>query len=187
VCRMRTGYKILLITSLLTNFADNLIGSFYAVFVQKIGGSILDIGYTITVYSIATGLLIILVGKISDKWNKKIITVWGLLFFAAGNFGYLFITHPYQLFVLQIVFAIGSACLAAPLSALFAKFIQKENEGLQWALDSGGSKIVVGIAVLIGTLIVSNFGFKVLFIIMGTIQLIAAGIQMKLKVQDQVA
>jgi MFS family permease len=128
-----------------------------------------------------TGLLIILVGKVSDKLNKKMVTVCGFLFFAIGNFGYLAITHPYQLFILQIIFALGSACLAAPLSALFAAFIQKEKEGLQWALGSGGTKIVVGLSVLIGTLIVSNFGFKVLFILMGTIQLIAAGIQMRLK------
>ena len=182
---MRTGYKILLITSLLTNFADSLIGSFYAIFVQKmIGASILYIGYTTTVYSIATGILIILVGKISDKLNKKIVTVCGFLLFAVGNFGYLVITKPYQLFILQIIFALATACLSAPLTALFATFIQKGNEGLQWALDSGGSKIVVGLSVLTGTFIINYFGFRILFVIIGTLQLISAAIQMELKIED---
>ena len=84
---MKTQYKILLIVSLLSNFADNLIGSFYAVFVQNIGGTILDIGYSMTIYSILTGLLIIGIGKISDSVNKKAITVIGFLLFALGNFG----------------------------------------------------------------------------------------------------
>ena len=180
---MNKGYKILLATSLLSGFADNLIGSFYAVFVQKIGGSILDIGYSITLYSILTGVLIILIGKVSDKINPKTITVLGFIIFAVGNFGYLFISKPYQLFILQIIFALGTACLSAPLSALFARYIQKEKAGLQWALDSGGQKIIIGLSVLIGTFIVSNFGFKVLFITMGTIQLIGAFIQMKLETQ----
>ena len=180
---MRTGYKILLITSLLTNFADSLIGSFYAIFVQKIGGDILYIGYTTTVYSIATGILIILIGKISDRLNKKIVTIIGFLLFAAGNYGYLIITKPYQLFILQIVFAVATACLSAPLTALFSKFIKKGDEGFQWALDSGGSKIVVGLSVFVGTFIVSNFGFKILFLIMGTLQLVSAIVQTRLKVE----
>ncbi|MBI3634435.1 MAG: MFS transporter [Candidatus Yonathbacteria bacterium] len=178
---MRTGYKILLTTSLLVTFADSLIGPLYTVFVQKIGGSILDIGYTVTVYSILTGVLIILVGRISDKIDKKSVTVLGFLLFAIGNFGYLIITKPYHLFILQVIFAIGSACLSAPLTSLFAKFISEENAGFQWALDSGGIKIIVGLSVLAGTFIVSNFGFTVLFLTMGTLQLVSAGIQTRLK------
>ena len=68
---MRSEYKILLLAGLITNFGGNLIGPFYAVFVQKIGGSILDIGYTTTIFSIASGILMILMGKISDKLNKE--------------------------------------------------------------------------------------------------------------------
>ena len=177
---MNRGYKILLAASLLSGFADNLIGSFYAVFVQKIGGSILDIGYSMTIFSIAAGILIILVGKISDKLNKKYITVFGYLLFSLGNLGFLVITEPYQLFMLQIVFALGVACLSGPMSSLFAQFIEKKNDGFQWSLGSGSSRIVTGLAVLTGTFILSHAGFQALFIIMGALGFIAACIQMKL-------
>jgi len=183
---MNIGYKILLATTFLATFGDNLIGSFYAVFVQKIGGSILDIGYSVTLYCITTGILIILVGKMSDRVNKKHITTLGFLLGAIGNFGYIFISHPYQLFMLQIVFAISTACLAAPLSALFATFIQKEKEGLQWALEGGGSKIIIGLSVLAGTFIVNYLGFTVLFLTMGALQLVATGLQMRLKLPDKI-
>lgn len=178
---MNKGYKILLTASLLSGFADNLIGSFYAIFVQKIGGSILDIGYSMTIFSIATGILIMLVGRISDKINKKFITVLGYLLFALGNFAYLFITHPYQLFALQIVFAIGAACLTAPLTVLFTEFISKKDAGLQWSLGAGGSRITTGLAVLSGTFILKFAGFEVLFITMAILGLIAVCIQMSLK------
>lgn len=177
---MNTGYKILLFSSLIANFADNLIGPFYAIFVQKIGGDILDMGYSIGFYSIATGLLIIFVGKISDKIHKELITVIGYLLFALGSIGYLFIAHPWQLFGLQVIFATGTACLSAPLSALFSKFINKQQEGFQWALEGSGSKIVVGLSVLAGTLLVNFVGFPTLFISMFVLQLVAAFIQAKL-------
>ncbi len=177
---MNNGYKILLTATLLANFGDNLIGPFYAVFVQKIGGSILDMGYSITVFSICAGILMIIVGKISDKINKELISILGYSLYALGSILYLLISSPWQLFVLQIVFAVGTACLAAPLSALFAKYIQKGKEGLQWGLEGGGSRIVVGIAVFIGTFIVSQWGFKILFLLMFIIQITAVLIQTKL-------
>jgi MFS family permease len=181
---MKREYKILLLASLLANFGANLIGPFYAVFVQDIGGSILDIGYTISIFSIAAGVLIIGVGKLSDKINRELITVIGYYLFALGSLGYLVISTPNQLFILQIVFALGTACLAAPLKALFARFIQKGEEGLQWGLEDGGSYIVVGVAVFIGTLVVNYFGFTVLFLSMFVIQSLAAIIQTRFYIRN---
>lgn len=177
---MKKEYKILLPASLIANFGDNLIGPFYAVFVAKIGGSILDIGYTITIYSVGAGILMILIGKISDKLNKELITVLGYSLFAIGSLGYLVISNPWQLFILQLVFALATACLAAPLNALYAQFIEKKNAGLQWGLDNGGTYIVVGLAILVGTFIINEFGFEVLFVTMFLIQSIAAIIQARL-------
>ncbi|MFO7807204.1 MAG: hypothetical protein R6V40_02150 [Candidatus Moraniibacteriota bacterium] len=45
----------MLASSLLVNFGSNLIGPFYAVFVKNIGGTILDMGLTVTVFSILPG------------------------------------------------------------------------------------------------------------------------------------
>ena len=95
-------------------------------------------------------------------------------------FLYIFISRPWQLFVLQIVFAFGTACLSAPLTALFARYITKSKEGLQWGLEGGGSYIVVGIAVFIGTFIVHQWGFKILFLTMFAVQIMAVLTQTKL-------
>ncbi|HAL50231.1 MAG: Permease of the major facilitator superfamily [Candidatus Uhrbacteria bacterium GW2011_GWD2_41_121] len=177
---MNNGYKILLSASILANFGDNLIGPFYAVFVEKIGGSILDMGFTVTVFGICTGILMIIIGKLSDKLNKELVTVFGYGFFALGSLSYLIISSPWQLFILQVIFAIGTACLSAPLIALFAKYVQKEKEGEQWGLESGGSFIAVGIASFIGTLIVSQWGFEILFFTMFVIQISATIVQSRL-------
>jgi MFS family permease len=177
---MNNSYKFLLAASLLANFGDNLIGPFYAVFVEKIGGSILDMGFTVAVFGICTGALIIGIGKISDKINKELMTIFGYGFYALGSLLYLIISRPWQLFALQIIFAIGTACLSAPLTALFAKYIQKGKEGAQWGLEGGGSHIAVGISSFIGTIIINQWGFKILFFIMFLIQISAAIIQTKL-------
>jgi len=95
-------------------------------------------------------------------------------------FLYIFISRPWQLFVLQIVFALGTACLSAPLIALFAKYITKGKEGLQWGIEGSGSYIIVGMAVFIGTFIVHQWGLKNLFLIMFVIQIMVVLTQVKL-------
>lgn len=176
---MRKEYKILLVASLLVNFGDNLIGPFYAIFVQNIGGNILDIGYTMTVFGICTGILMIIIGKVSDKINKELITLVGYFSYALGGLGYLMISNPWQLFILQLVFAFGTACLSAPLTALFSKFINKGEEGFQWGLSGGGSYIMVGLAVFAGTLVVNYLGFTFLFLAMFSVQILATLVQIK--------
>jgi MFS family permease len=177
---MKKEYKFLLTATILASLGSNLIGPYYAVFVQKIGGTLLDIGYTIAALRIAEGLFTMFVGKLSDRINKTLLTICGYLFFAIEGIGYLVITKPWQLYVLQVVAAVGSACLAAPLSALFARYIEKSNEGSQWGLESGGNKIAVGLAVLAGAVIVNYFGFIILFSVITAVQLVAAGIQIRL-------
>ncbi|MEI7765469.1 MAG: MFS transporter [bacterium] len=182
---MKIEYKILLIASFICNFAENLIGPFYAVFVQKIGGDILTIGYSTTLYMIATGILIIVIGKLSDSWNKEWLTTTGYALFAVSALGYLFISHPWQLFILQIIAAFGTALLASPLTVLMAHNIDKKNEGLEWALGGGGSKIVVGLAVLMGTYLVKFFGFTTLFITIFTLDILAMLVQLQLVINKK--
>jgi MFS family permease len=177
---MQKAYTILLAASLLANFGDNLIGPFYAVFVEQIGGSILDMGFTVTVFGICTGLLMIAIGKISDRLNKELVTIFGYGLFAFGSFLYLVISSPWQLFALQVVFAVGTACLSAPLTALFSRHIETGKEGAQWGLEGGGSYLAVGAASFIGTLIVNQFGFNILFLTMGAVQTAATIVQAQL-------
>lgn len=177
---MRTEYKILLIAGFLCNFADNLIGPFYAVFVQNIGGGILTIGYSHALSMVATGVLIIIFGRLSDAWSKEWMTIIGYSLYALGALSYLFVSHPWQLFVLSIVFAIGTACSASPLQALMAHAVSKKQEGLQWALSGGGTQIILGFSVLSGALIVKYSGFTTLFVIMFILQLAAVFVQVQL-------
>jgi MFS family permease len=158
-------YFYLLASSLIANFADSLFGPLYAVYVQNIGGDILDVGNTMALYSIMTGILIILFGKLSDHGRKELYATMGFALSAVGTLGYVIIATPLQLYFLQIVFAISTALLSAPFSALFAEHIEKSKAGLLWALEGGGSKIIFGIGLLLGTFITYRFGFVTVFVI----------------------
>ena len=167
---MSKNYKYLLIAGMLCNLGDNMIGPFYSIYIRDIGIKLTDIGYSSVIFNFALAFLMFYVGKKSDKLNKKWITVLGYGLSALGSLSYLFISKPWHLFSLQILFAISMACLSAPLSALYAEHIQKDKSGEQWGFLSGSGRVAVGLAVLAGTFIVNYLGFTVLFLTMFTIQ-----------------
>jgi MFS family permease len=163
-------YFHLLTASLVANFADSLFGPLYAIFVQDIGGDILDVGNTIALSAISTGVLIIIFGKVSDHWSKELLATIGFGISAMGTLCYLFIQTPFHLYLLQLLFAISTALLSAPFSALFAQHISAKKAGLLWAFESGGSKILFGIGILLGTYITYRFGFHTIFILIFLLQ-----------------
>jgi len=174
---MNKNYKYLMIAGLLCNMGDNLIGPFYSVYIHNAGIELAAIGYASVVFNLSLGIFTMVTGKMSDTMNKKVVTVFGYGLYAVGSLLYLVVSQPWHLFVLQLISAVGTACLAAPLSSLYAEFIQKGKEGEQWGFLQGGSRIMVAVAVLLGTLIVKYFGFTTLFLVMFTIQVCATFIQ----------
>lgn len=183
--KMSTPYKFLLFSSLIATFADSLFGPLYAIYVQGIGGDLLDVGNSIAVYSIATGVLIIVTGKISDKINKALLTTAGFTISAFATLAYLVIKTPVELYILQLVFALSTALLSAPFSALFAQHIKEEQAGLMWAFDAGGGKILTGIGISIGTFITHAFGFVAVFFAIFFLQACAAISQVVLYVKSE--
>lgn len=178
-------YVYLLGASLLANFADSLFGPLYAVYVQNIGGDVLDIGNSMAIYSITTGVLIIIFGKVSDYISKEILTVFGFALGAIGTLCYLIIETTIELYALQILFALSTAILSAPLSALFAQHIDTKKSGLLWALEGGGGKIIAGIGLLLGTTITYTFGFNTTFLVIFALQIGATLFQAKVFLESR--
>lgn len=63
--------KILLITDAFVLISSAMIVPFYTVFVQKIGGNILEAGLAASVFAIAAGTAALLSGSVSDKIKRK--------------------------------------------------------------------------------------------------------------------
>ncbi len=165
----------------LWDFGAGMLGPLFAVFTEKIGGSILDITWAWATYLLVTGTLIIFIGKLSDKKIKKekLLTI-GYALNAVFTFGYLLVSSPFHLFFLQAGLGIATALVTPSWQALYAKYEDKKHDGYTWGMASGSSNIVTAIGIIIGGMIVAYASFKALFITMGIIQTIAAIYQAKI-------
>src|SRR3989344_892707 len=156
-------------------FGEGMLGPLFAVFTERVGGDVLDIAWAWATYLIVTGVLYIVVGKITDqKHNKEKIMVLGYALNALFTFGFLLVSAPWHLFVVQAGLGVAAALATPTWNALYARHEDSRHDGLQWGLAGGEAQIITGIAMLIGGIIVSRVSFSILFVVMGTIQVLAA-------------
>jgi predicted MFS family arabinose efflux permease len=173
--------KILLLGANIWYFGEGMMGPLFAIFAEKIGGDILDITWAWATYLVITGVMYIVVGKLlNGKHYKEKVMIFGYTLNAIFTFGYLFVSSPLHLFVVQAGLGVAEAIGTPAWDALYAKNLNDEMDSYAWGLSTGQSQIVTGIAFGIGGLITHFVSFEMLFITMGVIQLIAAGVTAQL-------
>ncbi len=163
--------RILSLSSWLSWFGTASLGPIYAIFVERIGGNILDAGAAWAVFSIVMGLLMMGIGRIEDRrFDRRKILTLGYSIITLATLGYLFVRNPYQLLGIQALLGIGTALYYPTWDTLFSHAIEKDRESTEWALQEGGYQISGGIAALVGSFIAGIYGFQALFITMASIQ-----------------
>lgn len=165
--------KLLLFIIYLWFISDGLLGPLYAVYSEKIGGSVLDIAISWSIYMIVSGILHFIFGSLADKLNKvKEFLALGFLIATIGAIGYIFITDTIGLSIIQVILGIANALGSSTWDGLFSRNIKKNNHATMWSLYEGGYSILVGISAIIGGLIVLHAGWITLFIIMAILDAI---------------
>lgn len=172
--------SVLLIGGNIWYFAEGMFGPLFAIFSEQIGGDILDVTWAWATYLIVAGILYIVVGNATDKKCKEEFMVLGYALNAVFTFGYLFVSSPWHLFIVQAGLGIAAACATPTWNALYAKYEDKKHDGFEWGLAGGSAQIITGIALICGGYIVNFTSFTVLFLIMGIIQTIATIMQARI-------
>lgn len=177
---MNSKIRVLLYGSNLWYLGEGMLGPLFAVFAQRVGGSVLDISWAWAIYLITAGILQAVVGRLSDHISKEALMVGGYALNSLFTFAYLLVQEPVHLFAVQVGLGVAAACANPSWSALYAKYETKNRAGTEWGLAGGEAQIVTGIAVIIGGLVVSYASFTALFLLMGVIQTVATFYQMKI-------
>ncbi len=166
--------KILLYGSNLWYLGEGMLGPLFAVFAERIGGDVLEISWAWALFLLLSGLFQIIAGKLTDFFsNYERVMVVGYALNAICTFGYLFVSSPAHLFIVQAGLGIASGIASPTWNALYAKHENRKIGGFTWGLANGEAQIVTSIALVIGGFVVAHHSFTALFITMGIIQTIA--------------
>lgn len=170
--------KTLISSDVVLNIGWGLLGPIFAIFILK-DIAIGDVqeaakiaGFASLVYWLVKSFLQIPIGIYLDKSREEKDDFWFMVLgtFLSGfiPFGYLISSLPWHIYLCQIVYAIGMAMVIPSWSGIFTRHIDKGQEAFEWGLESTALGFGVGVAGAIGGLMVAIFGFKTVFLLVGS-------------------
>jgi MFS family permease len=178
---MKPELKFLLLSSYLNTFGFALVGPLFSLFVLDVGGNAFHAGASLAVYACTAGSLMFLFGKFEDKnFNMKKMIVIGYFILAFGALAFILVDNLLKLYLVLILNAIGVGITNPAWKSVFAKDEDLGKEAEEWAFFDGGNMILTAVATFIGGWLITVSGFKILFLIIFVIQIIAAFLSMKI-------
>lgn len=157
--------RILLINDTLALIAASMIVPIYAVYVDKIGGDILDAGFAAGVFALVAGVTVLVAGKVTDEIENKgrIIGICYLLS-GTGFLLYAVVDTMTQLLAVQVLVGLTQASAAPAFDALYTKHIGNPRyASSRWSIWEASNYFAIAIGSAGGAVIVKLFSFGVLF------------------------
>jgi MFS family permease len=159
--------KILVATNAIILTAAAMFGPIYALFVEEIGGNLMDASLTGAIFALAAGVTVLISGKLSDKIkHPERVVIFGYLVMGLGFLLYTTVSSIWALFAIQALIGFGEAVYSPPFDALYSKNLNQKKAGSQWALWESMNYFTIVIGAAFGGLIATTLGFNALFVIM---------------------
>ena len=172
--------KYLIVSDLSFWTGWGLINPIFAVFiVEKVqGGNVFIVGLASGIFLITKSLFRVPIGVFLDispsEKDDYFTLVAGLLIAALVPFGYIFVTIPLHIFILQAVLGIGLAMSFSGWTGIFTRHIDKGKEGTAWGVYFTLTDLVGAALAGLGGFLVIAFGFPVLIITVSVVSLIGS-------------
>lgn len=165
---LNKALRILNITNGMILISVAMLGPIYALFVEKIGGDLMDASIAGSIFALVAGIVTYGSGNYSDKLkHSEMLVVIGYAIMGMGFFAYIWAANVYAIFFIQAIIGLGEAIYSPPFDALYSKHINKGKSGSQWAAWESMNYFTAAIGAIIGGGLVTMFSFEVLFFIMG--------------------
>ena len=97
--------------------------------VRTLHSNINTMAWTVTLYTLALTGTIIIFGRLSDRFGRLKIYIWGLALFAIASVLCGFAMSSGILIILRTIQGIGAAMLQATAAAIITTGIPKERQG----------------------------------------------------------
>lgn len=167
--------KVLLTTNGLILMAAGMLGPIYALFVERIGGDLLDASIAAGLFALTAGVVTLLSGKLSDEIrHSEWIIILGYSMMGLGFLLYTIVDSVLFLFAVQIIIGFGEAIYSPAFDKLYSKHLDRNKEGTEWGAWESMYYFTTAFGALAGGLIVSKLGFNAIFAIMAALCYVSA-------------
>jgi len=161
----RSSILFMIVLSTLSSLGVGLLGPIYPIFVfNNFSASLVDVGILSAVFSLVAAVFNAPAGRLSDLYGREKIFFTGVMIGALCSLSYIFAFDLTQLYIIESFFGISFALQRPVLLALMADMSDKHERGLFLGMFESVYDMAWAVAALLSGIIVSMFGFELLFI-----------------------
>lgn len=172
---LNKAIRLLILFDSLLYLSSAFLSPIFAVFVERIGGGVVEAGWASAIFYFVSGLLIFVWGKLIDQTKEKEWwLMFGYLIIASGYFIYISVDSVWKLFLVEVILAVGISIQNPSFKTLFSIHLDKGKEGQEWGLWESLTYFTMGIGAAAGGMMAATWGFPVLLTIMGSLTLFNA-------------
>lgn len=180
--------RVILATNIFVLIGGAMLAPIYAVYVDNIGGDLLDAGIAAALFAAAAGVTSLVSGAFADRVKHKHRLVgFGYILTGFGFLSYIFVDSVWQLFAAQVFIGLIQASYDPVFDGLYTKFIGNvKRASSRWGLWEAGNYFSIAIGSVTGAAIVAYTSFATMFILMASLcfasgmYLLAAGKRLRL-------
>lgn len=166
--------KILFIYNGVFVLAGSLLGPLYAIYVEKFQAGILPVSISWSAFLISTTVFTFILSKIGDRVKEKeYLLLAGYFVRALAWFLFIFVGDIVFLIILQICLGLGEALGTPAFEVIFAEHLEEGKHIAEYSDWKLISNIMLALGTLIGGVVVSKFGFTLLFLLMSSLAIIS--------------
>ena len=158
--------------------AESLYAPIFAIFIVESGAisgtSLRTVGFALALYAISKSIIQVPLAHQLDLRRGERDDFWALI--AGGIMGVVYpfllllVRSSWHLYLIEVFAGAGAAFLMAAYYSLFARHIDKGEDGFEWSLFSvGGLTVSSALGAAVGGVLAELYGFSFLFITSGII------------------
>lgn len=163
--------RIITASDLITISSFGLLSPIFAVFIVDSieGGSVAVVGFASAAYLISKSIFQIPVAIVADRIKGEKDDFWflliGSIIFSVVPLGYIFISLPWQLYLVQFIYGAAAAATIPTGEAIFSRHLDKDKEAIEHGIYGTLIDLAGAVMASLGGFFAFYFGFDFIFIL----------------------
>lgn len=175
---MKKTLAILRLSNYLHLFAFSILSPLYVLFALRVTLGVFSAFASWGIYLIVAGTATFVFKKYESRIRLKsypLILMGAYFGIALGMVLFLFVTNAFQLYLVQTIIGVLSGIIFPVWKGLHEFYESRAKKSEQsWLLFDGGERILIGVAALIGGVVLSVGNFQMIFILIFGVHFLAA-------------
>ncbi len=170
--------RALILSDLFLLGSFGLVQPIFAVFMLNniVGSSLIAIGVAASIPLIIKAILQIFIARWTDaeSGNKReLFTLFvGSILMSLAPFGFAFATNLTHIYILQLVYGLGTALVYPGWIVIFSRYSRDENRGYEWSVYSSVISLGTAAAAFFGGYMAETYSFRSIFILVGLLSFV---------------